>query len=459
MFFGLVKWWTGDAFASSREKNMSIHGLRPNTIMGIKSLARDIRKCDDVPHGAALDRAAAQAGYSNFRHAQKTLISSANSLAELVQLTAIYITMRWRDDKTKAWGYETVRVPLDKTLDDIIKPVQYRNVRGLGHFRRWAGDHLISESSASSIESAKSAICGAARTLQFMCATGLRPSSSDKTRPRGYEAARIPGADHGSTWYHAPTKTYISLDEPYSAAVRDRQIERREWATRHNWDVMKSAWAGMYNPDGGCEMYLMSDRVKGYPVQSLEAALARTDGAIVADSCDIVTIPGGQRFKSPGEIEKVEAQKTLHVERKPRAANASVPYSMILSGKGRRPDTRMSINGHSSVGALLKLVIAGTYGRAGCEKRVEAVRCELDNWVQLEYDHEELPDSQFFELYYRDSPTLPEDERGAVGKERNLQRLSGARAILLKEYPDCTPLRRLVGKIEGAIKSLQQWKV
>ena len=164
---------------------MLIHELRPITIVGIKSLARDIHKIDGIAHGSALDKAAAQAGYSNFRHAQRALNLNVGSSTSLVQIAAIYVTMRWRDSKTEAWGYETVRVPLDKTLDDIIKPVQYRHVRGLGHFRRWAGDHLISESSASSIESAKNAICGAARVLQFMCASGLRPSSSDKTRPRG----------------------------------------------------------------------------------------------------------------------------------------------------------------------------------------------------------------------------------------------------------------------------------
>jgi Domain of unknown function (DUF5623) len=459
MFFGLVKWWTGDAFASSREKNMSINDLRPITIMGIKSLARDIHKSDGVRHNGALDRAAAQAGYSNFRHAQRALNSNTASPAAPLQITSIYVTMCWRDSKTKASGYETVRVSLSQILDNMIKPAQYRHDRWLGHFRRWAGDHLISESTASSIENAKNAICGAARVLQFMCATGLRPSSSKKTRPRGYGATRIPGADHASTWYDPSSKTYIAVDEPYSAAVRDRQVERREWATCHNWDVVKSSWAGMYNPDGGCEMYLLSDRVKGYAVQSLEAALARIDEPIVADRCDIVTLPGGQRFKSPGEIEKIKARNIPAAERKPRAGNSSVPYSMFMSGNGRRPDTRMSINAHSSVGALLKLVISGSYGRAGVIKRAETVRCELDNWVQLEYDHGELPNDQFFELYYRDLPTLPADERGAVGKERNLQRLSEAKSILLKEYPDCAPLRRLVGKIDAAVKSLQQLKV
>ncbi|TIQ79900.1 hypothetical protein [Mesorhizobium sp.] len=46
-----------------------------------------------------------------------------------------------------------------------------------------------------------------------------------------------------------------------------------------------------------------------------------------------------------------------------------------------------------------------------------------------------------------------------AGKKRNLQRLAEAKAILVKEYPDCAPLRQLVGKIDAAVKSLQQWKV
>lgn len=438
---------------------MSTHDLRPTTIIGIKSLARDIHKSDGIPHGNALDKAAAQAGYSNFTHARRALISTAASPAVPISLAAIFVTMRWRDSETKASGYETVRVALNKTLDDMIRPTQYRHDRWLGYFKRWAGDHLVSDRIAASIDNARRTACGAARTLQFMCATGLRPSSSDKTAPTGHGDTRIPGRDHASTWYDPHSKTYIALDEPYSAAVRDRQEERRDWSARHNWDVARASWAGMYNPDGGCEMYLMSDRVKGYPVRSVEEALARIAPPIVAASCDLVTLPDGKRFESLGEIGQRTARKVPAAERKPRAGNSSVPYSMILSGSGRRPDRRMSIGGHSAVGALLKKVIAGSYGRAGVKKRIESVRCELDDWVQIEYDDKELPSSQFFELYYRDPSALPAGEKGAAGKEINLQRLAEAKAILEREYPDCAPLRRLFSKIDAAAKSLQQWKV
>ena len=48
---------------------MQIDHRRPKTIKGIKSLATRIKKRDGLRHCAALDLAAAQAGFANYRHA------------------------------------------------------------------------------------------------------------------------------------------------------------------------------------------------------------------------------------------------------------------------------------------------------------------------------------------------------------------------------------------------------
>jgi hypothetical protein len=62
----------------------------------------------------------------------------------------------------------------------------------------------------------------------------------------------------------------------------------------------------------------------------------------------------------------------------------------------------MPIEGHRLVGRLLKSTLIGTRGRG--HRRVDAIRCELDNWVQCEYNRDELSDEVFFDLYYHELP-------------------------------------------------------
>ncbi|MDH4874416.1 hypothetical protein [Pseudomonas sp. BN515] len=51
--------------------------IHPTTLVGIKRLAKTIKKAKGILHAQALDEAAKQAGYQNFRHAQRALSSSA----------------------------------------------------------------------------------------------------------------------------------------------------------------------------------------------------------------------------------------------------------------------------------------------------------------------------------------------------------------------------------------------
>lgn len=47
--------------------------LRPTTIQGIKSLAKRLKKDRGITHSEALNAAAVQAGFGNYRHAQNEL--------------------------------------------------------------------------------------------------------------------------------------------------------------------------------------------------------------------------------------------------------------------------------------------------------------------------------------------------------------------------------------------------
>ena len=132
-------------------------------------------------------------------------------------------------------------------------------------------------------------------------------------------------------------------------------------------------------------------------------------------------------------------------------------YVRTFVGPQRRPNGKMPIEAHAKVGALLKSVLVASRERKGVYNRVNGIRCELDEWTQREYSQAELPNEQFFDLYYHESggtfaPSLPADERS-----RHVENLANVKRTLAEHYPDSTPLRALLKNIDGAIKSMQSW--
>lgn len=102
-------------------------------------------------------------------------------------------------------------------------------------------------------------------------------------------------------------------------------------------------------------------------------------------------------------------------------------------------------------------MLAASYNRKGVYNRVNGIRSELDEWTQREYNYDELPNEQFFKLYYQESGssfarTLSQDERTLhVGS------LEQVKQILAQHYPDSPPLRALMKKLDASIGSMQTW--
>ncbi|MBW9053488.1 DUF5623 domain-containing protein [Rhizobium mesosinicum] len=434
---------------------MSVDDIRPTTIGGIKRLAKTISKQDDVPHSVGLDRASARAGFSNYTNALRTL--QASTIVPSSPGFSTFISVHWRNPKTKSRGNEIIEVSLPEPIDEIIAARQYKYASGLRCFTRWASDLINCHTSTEGANSAIALACKAARTLQFMASTGLRPSS--KSMPiRGDFGRNLPGRDHGSSWYDPIEKRYLFADEPYAAAVKDRQQERSAWSLRNRWEIAKPLWAGMYYPEGGSELYLISDGQKGLPLGPVLLALSRMPAPVVPENCKRVTMTDGELFRSPGELRDAEerAQKAKQ-KRGPQTTGNTVPYRMVMAS-GRRPKAKMAIATHQRVGQLLKDVISATRQRAGIVNRLASVRSELDDWVQLEYDRNALPDGVFFELYYHERNIVPDDEYGIAGRSLHIERLQEAMALIASSYPDCRPVRGLLRKLDLALQSLTSWK-
>ena len=432
---------------------MSNDHIRPSSIEGIKQLAKRLKKADGVKHGVALDMASKAAGFENFKHALRSLAANARPPRPGHE---IYISVPWRDRTTKATGREILKMAASKPLDALARPAHYKAARGLIAMQREAPDHIADTYTASSKEAAQAAACAAARTLQFIDATGLVPSTAKRSFPRGQFQNRMPGSDHDRAWFDPAAKAYIRTNEPYNRG--GVTAEQQQWAAQHGWTVAAAPWKGMYNPDDGCSLFLMADASKGYSLDPIMSKLADAPTPIVVADWSGESRPFLPEFISPGRSAEIKAKSDSPKSEKPRRGpNNSVEYATFLSGPSRRPKTRMPVDGHKAIGRLLKSVLVDTRQRAGVYRRVDAIRCELDNWVQCEYKRDELSDEVFFSLYYQE---LPKDDpllAPPAGRDRHIATLAEVAATLTRYYPECPPLRALLKKADLASASLRAW--
>jgi hypothetical protein len=443
---------------NSGEQVMSSEAIRPSTIDGIKRLSTSLKREQGIPHLRALDEAAQIAGFQNFRHASNVLPKGTES-KRVRPRCQVFITAYWKDRKLGSDGRETLTISLSTPWANLITSAQLLNHRALMHFRGEGPDHLARINLVESQSQARRAACAAARALQFMDATKLRPSKGhSKAFPGGRSTNAVPGRDHGSVWYEPESKRYLFVDEPYEAAVNDRAAERATWATKHGYEIVKVEWAGIYNPDGGSRLYLVADSKKGVPLAPIAKALNALHRPLVEAAWDGESTPMTPIFVSPGTIAKIaESKAKVDQPRTSKTLRNTIGYVQTFVGPQRRPKGKMPIEQHASIGALLKSVVAVTYNRKGVYNRVNAIRSELDEWTQREYSYEELPNDQFFDLYYGEKDMSAPRALSAEERNRHIDSLLEIKQTLAKHYPDSQPLRSLFQKVDIAIKSMRTW--
>ncbi|MES1973345.1 MAG: hypothetical protein V4472_12880 [Pseudomonadota bacterium] len=253
---------------------MSEKSVRPSTIDGIKSLAKSIKRDKGIKHSEALDCAAQAAGFSNFTHATRELGDKPRHF--------LWITARWFDRATKERGQETLKVGFDRPYAELVSPSQARSDRYLGNVRADAPDHLVILSMSENVDLARRHVCEVARTLQFIDATGLKPSDARRPYPKGRFDNRVPNQDHASVWWDPVHRRHVLADEPYVRPEDPISEERLAWAKRYGWEIVKPAWGSIYWTDGGCWLFLMTDRAKGPSLKPLADALEKAPKPVAA---------------------------------------------------------------------------------------------------------------------------------------------------------------------------------
>lgn len=429
---------------------MSTINVTPKSIESIKRLAKSIRAERGITYTAALNAAARAGSYQNFAHARNIL---ADGISRQKPSHAVFVTIRWFDRKKKIRGRETIELQLSKPLDDLLTVTQMKYVRHLGGMQRAAGDHLVGYSHDQ--DRARMDACQAARSLQFMDITGLKPSNSRRSYPKGEFQNRIPGHDHGSTWYDPIAKQHVLVDEPYAA----NPAERAEWARRHGWQAVRSPWRGMYYPDGGAQLWIAADINKGFSLDPVLARLAAAPQPLIIEDWTGISATTDEWFMSPGEIAETAAKAAAQSAKvlEPRAPRGPVNTVPLGRHGRRRPRGRMAIDDHAEVGRLIKSVLVCVRGRNGAYKRLGAVRSDLEDWMSSEYPGDEIPPDRFFEIYYHESDDEGGVPKGPAGCPVFVERLTAAKKLLAKRYPDCPPLREILRQIDFAMESLVKW--
>ncbi len=62
-----------------------------------------------------------------------------------------------------------------------------------------------------------------------------------------------------------------------------------------------------------------------------------------------------------------------------------------------------------------------------------------------------MSDAVFFDRHYSENFT----EENPAGGEQHIENLRLAQSVLMQHYPDRTPLKHLIGKIDLAVRSLE----
>lgn len=213
----------------------------------------------------------------------------------------------------------------------------------------------------------------------------------------------------------------------------------------------------MYAPGAGSSLHVLAR--DAHLAQRVVGSTGRLRVCPVDETWTGTSAPSRPVYRSPVEA---AGRKSVKAPRDPRLARSTAtttPYALVLSGHSRKPTGRMPLDAHDAVARDLRMAIGSAEYRPGVRERLDRVRSELDDWVQVEYDRQELDMERFSEMYYgalgaafRRRPTVA--ERAAL-----LAAIGRIREQVARRYPDCEPLRRLIRLIDHAQRSAQSWPV
>lgn len=236
----------------------------------LKNRARRIAREESVPRHEALDLAATRGGFQNYAHARGQLPDEGAPPRYPVD-----IRQRWREQEPRRHGLASYPVWLSNPLLELVRTDQL--VGYLGGCAIQGGNVLVGDGFMRDQEETQIDIGKMVRALQFMDATGLKPSRAKRLYPKGRWDNRPPIADHDHGWYDPEARVHVLSTEPYSHHA-DQRPEQKAWEQVHGWTTMRVEWGSIYG--FGTELYLLCPQDYGPVLRKKLARLEQSSSAI-----------------------------------------------------------------------------------------------------------------------------------------------------------------------------------
>lgn len=429
----------------------NIEGLTPTTIDGVKRLAKRLKKAHGLKHAVALDRAAIQAGFLDFRDACKA--GSAPAAFE------VRITGHFSEDGIRKTMVTHVRI--GRGVRSFLRPQDIRCCERFHQMSIAADDHLEAYFGRSKESYVRHRMAKSARALQFMDATGLKPSSAEIYPRHTYGTGRrLPGQDHAITWRDPETKALVMMDEPYGDVNRVHS-GREAWARQNGYTIRRLDWGGTYFPEGGSVCDLVSHDEKGFPVETILERMTHAGPCFREDTASWVLHDGTFTDPTPGELAERNAREEVRTVRR-RLQTAPRNGTSLTYGSGqKRPAGSLSLERHGQIGKILREAACVALERRGARAAISSLRSMLEDWADAETEGK-LSSQDLFALYYGDtshsSDILKELTYGKPNadlKRTTLASLAQVREWLVQGYPDGVGRDRALKLVDKAVNSLE----
>ena len=426
---------------------MSIASIRPSTVDGIKSLAKKIKRERNVTHMEALDLASRQAGYENFVHAKRKLATAlSQELGTASPSYPVYLVAHWQErpapGANRRFGRELYRVDLSRPLPDVIPRHRLQHARNLRQAKMEYTDHIEFEGDIIGQAEARKALVYAARSLQFMDATGLVPPSNQREREIFRAMADLPHHDHTSRWLHPGTGEWLFMDEPYLDRIAP---DRAAWLAERGLSEILPAWGGLYTAPHSVTRFVGTDVER---LERIADLAARHATAQVPEVWPEPTGVHSEPYLSPA---RAAAGKPPRPRPSPSYADrmGATPYG---GGPGYRsswrPKQPLPIEAHRELGALLQSLSLARGLSARVSGKLDTSRLHLETWMTLEHKGGHGVDVAD-DVYFGGSSTpWSEDPSEDLAKARR------AREIVEAGYNDCKPRRDLLAVLDSAAADL-----
>ena len=427
---------------------MSIATIRPSTVDGIKTLAKKIKRERSIPHMEALDLASRQAGYENFVHAKRKLAADVSRLLGAGGRSyPVYLVAHWqeRPDQPGArrrFGREHFRVDLTRPLLDVIPRHRLTLARNLEGMKVEYSDHLEWVTDIQGQAEARRALAKAARTLQFMDATGLVPPSNQRERAPFRVLEDLPHRDHTSRWIHPETSEWLLLDEPYHGM---EEPGRFAWLESHGLSQLRTAWDGLYFPEMAKAHFIgpSMDFLRRIDLIAAKAATADEPAHWPEE-----TGRNNEPFRSPARVADGKPARA-----RPGASYGTrmgaIPYSGGQGFKSRwRPTRQLPLEHHRELGYLLAVARRAPISWR-MRDRLDRARSELERWLYNEhptFDQGAEPDEVYFGAVHL----------GRSKEPAHAEAFELARKIVDSGYNECKPKRDLLATLDAAAAELEK---